>query len=156
MRRRALGLLTILSVAACGTTTTSPSPIPTATATAGPLEIRGGDLPAGTYTHSGFEPMITFDLGEGWQGVQNANGFFDVQQDPATPDVVAVQFGNVDTVYGKDGSEILIGGAADAVPAIVENPGLRVLGQSSSLMSGLEGFTVEVENAAPLIVTCVN
>ena len=34
------------------------------------------------------------------------------------------------------------------MPIIHENPGLTVLGDSPSLISGLEGFTVEVENAA--------
>ena len=160
MRARAPGLLAVLIVsAACGTTTPTPTPTATspepataspaasASTAAGPFEIRGGDLDAGTYTHSGFEPRITFDVEEGWQGVQNASGFFDIQQDPDTPDVIAVQFGNVDTVYGKDSAEFHIG-AADAVPIIRENPGLTVLGESPSLMSGLEGFAVEVENAA--------
>ena len=155
MSRRALGPLAILFViAACGSTpTTSAAPTEsqgaaTPSAAAGPLEIRGGDLPPGSYTRSGFEPRITFDLGEGWQGVQNTHGFFDVQQDPDTPDVVAVQFGNVEAVFGDDGSAIEIDEAADAAPNIRENPGLNVLGESPSLMSGLEGFTVEVENAA--------
>jgi hypothetical protein len=158
---RAFGLLVVLIMAAgCGTTTTttatptpaaSPAPAtssPAASAAAGPLEIRGGELAPGTYTHSGFEPAITFDLDNGWQGVQNANGFFDVQQDPDTPDVIAVQFGNADAVFGEDGSAVEIDQAAEAVPIIRENPGLTVLGESPSLMSGLEGFTVEVENAA--------
>ena len=161
MRLGAFGLLAVVIVAAaCGTTTPTPTPTATspepstvppaasASTAAGPFEIRGGDLAPGTYTHSGFEPRITFDVGEGWQGVQNANGFFDVQQDPDTPDVIAVQFGNVDAVFGEDGAEVEIGQAADAVPIIRENPGLTILGESPSLMSGLEGFTVEVENAA--------
>jgi hypothetical protein len=155
VRRRALGPLAILFViAACGSTTTTIADptvsqgAATASAAAGPLEIRGGDLPPGSYTQSGFEPRITFDLEEGWQGVQNTNGFFDVQQDPDTPDVIAVQFGNVEAVFGDDGSAVEIDEAADAAPNIRENPGLNVLGESPSLMSGLEGFTVEIENAA--------
>ena len=146
--------------AACGTTTPTPTPAATATqagpsaapasasAAAGPLEIRGGDLAPGTYTHSGFEPRITFNVEEGWQGVQNASGFFDLQQDPDTPDVIAVQFGNVDAVFGEDGSAIEIDEAADATPIIRGNPGLTVLGESPSQMSGLDGFTIEVENSA--------
>ena len=121
---------------------------PPASAAAGPLEIRGGDLAPGTYTHSGFQPRITFDVDEGWKGVQNTSGFFDIQQDPDTPEVIAVQFGNVDAVFGADGASVDIDQAADAVPAIAENPGLKVLGQSPSQMSGLQGLTVEVENAA--------
>jgi hypothetical protein len=127
---------------------TRPQAETSASAAAGPLEIRGGDLAPGTYTHSGFEPRITFDLAEGWQGVQNASGFFDVQQDPDTPDVIAVQFGNADAVFGKDGTAVEIDQAANATPIIRENPELTVLGESPSRMSGLDGFTIEVENAA--------
>jgi len=159
VRGRARGFLVVtLLVVGCGTTTPTPGPAsptiepttssPAASAAGGPLEIRGGDLAAGTYTHSGFEPRITFDVEDGWQGVQNTRGFFDIQQDPDTPDVIAVQFGNVDAVFGQDGSAVEIDEASDAVPAIAENPGLKVLGQSPSSMSGLDGFTVEVENAA--------
>ena len=160
MRLRALVLLAVLMIsAACGTTTRSATPAPTSTQTvvsaapasasaaAGPLEIRGGTLEPGTYTHSAFEPRITFDVDEGWQGVQNASGFFDVQQDPDTPDVIAVQFGNVTGVFGEERA-FEIGSAAEAVPIVRENPGLNVLGESPSQMSGLDGFTVEVENAA--------
>ena len=93
-------------------------------------------------------PRITFDVEDGWQGVQNTRGFFDIQQDPDTPDVIAVQFGNVDAVFGQDGQAVEIDEASNAVPAIAGNPGLKVLGQSPSSMSGLDGFTVEVENAA--------
>ena len=118
-----------------------------ASAVAGPLEISGGELAPGTYTHSGFEPRITLEVGEGWQGVQNTSGFFDVQQDPDTPDVIAVQFGNVDGVIGADGSTVEIGSAAEAAPIIRENTNLEIIGESPSLISGLEGFTVEVENA---------
>jgi hypothetical protein len=151
----------------CGTGTPTPAPAaqsdatpsiepsaepttssPPASPAEGPLEIHDGDLAEGTYTNSGFEPHITFDVGDGWQGVQNTRGFFDVQRDPGSPDVIAVQFGNVDAVYGADGQAVDIHTAADAVPAIGENPGFKVLGQSPSLLSGLEGFTVEVENAA--------
>lgn len=160
MKLRALVLAAILvTAAACGTTTPSPTTAPTATQTvasaapasasaaAGPLEIRRGTLEPGTYTHSGFQPRITFDVDEGWQGVQNASGFFDVQQDPDTPDVIAVQFGNVTGVFGEERA-FEIGSAAEAVPIVRENPGLNVLGESPSQMSGLDGFTVEVENAA--------
>lgn len=115
---------------------------------AGPLEIRAGELAPGTYTRSGFEPRVTFDVGEGWQGVQNGPGFFDVQRDPDSPDVIAVQFGNVDSVYGEDGTRVELNDAADATGIIRANSGLEIIGESPSLMSGLEGYTVEVENAA--------
>jgi hypothetical protein len=142
-RAGAVAALAVVVLTGCASTVQ-----PTPSAATEPLEIRGGDLVPGTYTHSGFEPRITFELADGWQGVQNASGFFDVQQDPDTPDVIALQFGNVDGVVGENGSTVEIGSAGEAVPIIRENPGLTVLGESLSLMSGLEGFTVEVENAA--------
>lgn len=154
----AVAVLAIVVLAGCASTV-QPTPSASASAppaaelpvgasaAAGPLEIRGGELEPGTYTHSGFEPRITFDVGEGWQGVQNTTGFFDVQQDPDTPDVIAVQFGNVGGVVGADGSTNEIGSAAEAVPIIRENTNFEIIGESPSQMSGLEGFTVEVENA---------
>jgi hypothetical protein len=168
VRRRAIGLPAVAILAiACGSSTPTPSPAapsaaapsasasggpsttsPSASAAGGALEIRGGDLAPGTYTHSGFEPRIIFEVDEGWQGVQNTSGFFDIQQDPDTPDVVAVQFGNVDAVYGAAGAAVEPGGAADAVKVISLNPDLAILGESPSRMSGLDGFTIEVENAA--------
>jgi hypothetical protein len=157
----AVAVLAVVVLAGCGATAPEAPPssrsAPVAespagpagpSAAAGPLEIRGGDLAPGTYTNSGFEPRLAFEVGEGWQGVQNASGFFDVQQDPDTPDVIAVQFGNVDGIVGADGSTVEIDSAARAAPIIRDNPGLTVLGESPSLMSGLEGFTMEVENAA--------
>ncbi len=164
IRAGMVAVLAVVAVAGCSSTI-QPTPSASASATApavataappsanaspaaGPLEIRGGELAPATYTHSGFEPRITFEVGEGWQGVQNTSGFFDVQQDPDTPDIIAVQFGNVDAVFGENGSAVEIDSAAEAVPVIRENPGLAVLDESPSLMSGLEGFTVEVENAA--------
>jgi hypothetical protein len=148
--RRAGGaaVLAVVVLAACASTVQlTPSASPGASAAAGPLEIRGGQLVPGTYTHGRFDPRITFDLGEGWHGVQNSSGFFDVQQDPDTPDVIAVQFGNVDAVFGENGSSVEIDTAADAVPIIRENTNFEVIGESPSRMSGLDGFTVEVENA---------
>ena len=125
-RAGAMAVLAVVVLAGCASTV-QPTPSASlsapeapesagASAAAGPLEIRGGDLAPGTYTHSGFEPRITFEVGEGWQGVQNASGFFDVQQDPDTPDVIAVQFGNVDGVVGEDGSTVEIGSAAEDTP----------------------------------------
>ena len=156
-RAGAVAVLAIVVLAGCASTV-QPTPSPSASTPAaespasasaanGPQEIRGGELAPGTYTHSGFEPRITFDVGEGWQGVQNASGFFDVQQDPDTPDVIAVQFGNVDAVFGENGSSVEIDSAADAVPIIRENTNFEIIGESPSQMSGREGFTVEVENA---------
>jgi hypothetical protein len=167
-RAGAVAVLAIVVLAGCASTVqpipsppaSTPAPDSPASASASaanaPKEIRGGELAPGTYTNSGFEPRITFDVGEGWQGVQNASGFFDVQQDPDTPDVIAVQFGNVDAVFGENGSSVEIDSAADAVPIIRENTNFEIIGESPSQISGLEGFTVEVENAVGRDVSVVH
>src|SRR5262245_66616600 len=50
-------------------------------------------LAAGRYTRAGFEPRITFEVSDGaWAAVQLFDGFFDIQQDVGSPDVLAVQF----------------------------------------------------------------
>jgi hypothetical protein len=150
-------------VFACGSPpspTTAPSvsvPASTATptieATESPSddvkELLGGSEPLapGRYTRSGFQPSITFELDEGWFAGTLASGFFDVQQDRNTPDVVAVQFGRVERVVGADGATVDAPSAADAAHSIAENPGLEVLGESESRMSGLTGANLEVENS---------
>jgi hypothetical protein len=40
----------------------------------------------------GFTPTVGFAVGEGWTTVQQRDGFFDIQDDPGSLDVVAVQF----------------------------------------------------------------
>lgn len=57
-----------------------------------PLVFGGGrPLEPGRYRRDGFVPSLSFEVGDGWFAVQDAPGFFDVQRDPGTPDVIAVQ-----------------------------------------------------------------
>ena len=153
-----------LLILACGTTplltTTSPSlgaqattATPTIEAIESPSdglnELLSGSEPLepGRYTRTGFRPPITFELDEGWLAGTLANGFFDVQHDPGTPDVIAVQFGLVERVVGAGGATVDATSAVTAARAIAENPGLEILGESDSRMSGLVGANLEVENA---------
>lgn len=121
----------------------SRSPAPT-----GPAELvaGAGELPAGSYTRSGFDPPITFTLEDGWVAGSLVAGFFDVQQDPGTPDVVAVQFANVVGAIGDDGAVVPVTTAAEAAATIAANPGIIVLGESDSRVGGLAGRNVEIEN----------
>jgi hypothetical protein len=114
----------------------------------GPRELTAGSaaLPAGTYTKSGFLPRITFAVDDGWFAGTVTDGFFDIQQDQGTPDVIAVQFARVDGIVGAEGSMTTPATAAAAAKAIRENPGLVVIGESASRLGGLDGLTVEVEN----------
>ena len=104
-------------------------------------------LPPGRYTRSAFEPPITIVLDEGWHAVQLFDGFFDVQQDVGSPDVIAVQFANVEGVHGAGGSEAIDDPAA-AVAALRANSALTVVESSESRIGGLAGEQVTVENVA--------
>lgn len=118
-----------------------------ASAAAGPaeLEATGEPLPPGRYTKSGFTPAITLALNGDWQAIQDATGFFDVQQRVGTPDVIAVQFANVLEVYGEAGA-VAPADHADAAEILGGNPGLTVLGSSESRIGGLTGSLLEIEN----------
>jgi hypothetical protein len=114
-------------------------------------------LAAGTYTRAGFDPAVTFEIGEPdtgrWTAVQSFEGFFDVQQGVGTPDVIAVQFARVVAVFGAGGSAaIALTLAADAIEVIRSNPGLLVVEASPAVMAGREGRGVTVDHVgmAPL------
>jgi hypothetical protein len=105
----------------------------------------GQPLGAGRYTRSGFEPRIELELDGSWQSVQLFDGFFDVQQDAGTPDVIAVQFAKPSRVDGADGSAEPAD-AAEAVALVSANPALTVIESSDSLIGGLSGHQVTVAN----------
>jgi hypothetical protein len=133
---------------AAPTASVAPSPAPSASAAAGPLELRSGSapLPAGTYTKAGFRPPITFAIEDGWFPGNVSDGFFDVQREQGTPDVIAVQFALVKRVVGAAGSAVPATTAAEAAQAIHANPAIKVIDESSSRLGGLDGQNVVVEN----------
>ena len=146
-------------LAACGSTvpTVTPSASVAATATAAAPSPAGssatvahdlpsGPLHAGTYIRTGFRPSLVFTVDEGWTVGTSTSGFFDVQRDQGTPDVVAVQFARVDGVVGEDGATAPPKDAAAALAAIRKNPGLTVVDESGSKLGGLDGSIVVVEN----------
>jgi hypothetical protein len=108
---------------------------------AGPDPLR-----AGTYRKPGFEPPISFAVDDGWFAGNVTDGFFDVQQEVGTPDVIAVQFAHVDGVAGSAASIVPATTASAAVKAIHDNPALTVVDESASRMSGFDGLNVIVEN----------
>lgn len=125
----------------------SPAASPSASGIAA-REVSGSraELPPGRYTRRGFVPRITFELDGPWHSVNALNGFFDVQQDVGSPDVIAVQFARPDQVYAAPDGPAHVVKADAAVDILKANPALEVLESSDSLMSGLAGFVVEVEN----------
>ena len=48
-------------------------------------------LEPGRYRHDSFVPSLSFEVADGWYALQDVPGFFDIQRDPGTPDVIAVQ-----------------------------------------------------------------
>ena len=79
-------------------------------------------LPAGTYTKPGFRPPVPFAIEDGWFAGTVTDGFFDVQQEKGTPDVIAVQFAHVDGVASAAASPMSATTAAAAVKAIHAEP----------------------------------
>jgi hypothetical protein len=130
------------------------SSAPTTGESAMELVVSSDQLTPGTYTRSDFTPRVTFAISGEWYAVQTAPGFFDVQRDVGSPDVIAVQFANVEAAYGVEGDAVPLASAADATAVIESNPDLTVLDTSESRMSGHDGYVVEVENAtqAPAMV----
>ena len=156
--RRTAGIIPVvlLVAAGCQAADFSPSASSTAGATtvpsvapATPIELTTtpDPLPAGVYTRSSFSPAVTFELDGPWHAVQLLEGFFDVQQDVGSPDVIAVQFGRPEAVYAAAAEPVDVASAQAAADALAEHPGLTVIGESPSQVGGLDGLTVEVENA---------
>jgi hypothetical protein len=160
-RRAATSLLLAAGlVAGCstpgGTDSTQPpaSASPTASTEAsesadGVSELRSTTepLPPGDYTRSSFTPAVTFTLTEGWRAVQLFDGFFDVQQQVGSPDVIAVQFARPSTVYAAGGQGVAPTSAAEAAQALRSNEAFEVLGDSEAQIGGMEGRVIEIENA---------
>lgn len=136
-----------MTIAACG----APAEVPTTTTTFVEeiMELAASNEPLvpGVYTRSDFAPQVTFEVVGEWYAVQRVAGFFDIQRDVGSPDVIAVQFANVSEVYDTDGSAVAPDDAAGATAIIESNSDLVVLGKSGSVIDGREGSVVEVENA---------
>ena len=112
------------------------------------MELTGSraELEPGPYTRRGFVPRITFDLDGPWRSVNALNGFFDVQQDVGSPDVIAVQFVRPDEVYSALNQPTAVSSAQAAASLLGHNARLTVVETSSSRIGGLTGFQLTVEN----------
>lgn len=158
MRLRTWPMLLVFVAAACSPAP-EPSRSPASDASSVPPESaaasnvadaqelvpNGEPLPPGRYTRTGFEPPITLELNGGWQAVQDASGFFDVQQRVGSPDVIAVQFANVLGVWGDGGTATVADGHEDAARILGENPDLLVVESSESRIGGMTGSQVTVD-----------
>lgn len=151
--RRLIGSSLALLLVACAAPAPSPS-TPTAAETAdaatpeassegddvAELPAPHSEIPPGTYTRSAFAPRVTFELGPGWTAEQLAAGFFDVEQDAGSVDVIAVQFGQV---VGHDSAE-------EAAAAVAANVNLVVqAGPEEVVLGGQEGIQLTVDTVDP-------
>jgi hypothetical protein len=142
---------TIAPTATGAAASIAPTPSPSPAFSGLPAdEVTGspGILPPGRYTRSGFEPRITFELDGPWHSVNDFHGFFDVQQDVGSPDVIAVQFALPDQVYGGPDAPADVATAQAAVATLQANARLTTIETSGSRIGGLEGFQITVENPA--------
>lgn len=137
--------------------TVAPTPTQAPSAAASPqasgiaaLEVSGhvGVLDPGRYTRKGFEPRITFELEGPWHSVAAYHGFFDVEQDVGSPDVIAVQFAMPEAIYTSAVARAEVANAQAAAEALKGNARFVIVESSASRIGGLDGFQVTVENAA--------
>lgn len=103
------------------------------------LPPAGAPLAAGNYQKAGFEPRVFFTVVDGWTTVQQAPGFFDIQDDPGSLDVVAVQFTT------DAGSSIW----QDAAARIEARPSLSVVERDNVTIGGLNGIRLIVDTTDP-------
>jgi hypothetical protein len=97
-------------------------------------------LDPGTYFKKGFEPKITFTVGDGWTAAQATAGFFDIQDDPGSLDVVAIQFGNVTEADT----------AEEAAANVAARPNLTVSEPEKASIGRYPGTHLVVETTDPL------
>lgn len=104
------------------------------------LGAPGERLPPGRYTRADFLPTVSFEVGDGWTAEQVAAGFFDIQREVGSPDVIAVQFANV---VGHETAAAVVG-------ALRDNPYLRVDGGEPVEVGRYRGFRVVVQTKDPV------
>jgi hypothetical protein len=97
----------------------------------------GTRLEPGIYAAGAGEIGITFEVGEGWTTVQQLPGFFDIQDDPGSLDVVAVQFARLSGAYD------------DVVEQVMNRPNTRVIESDESTISGIVGVVAVIETTDP-------
>jgi hypothetical protein len=88
---------------------------------------------------SDFTPRITFTVGAGWTTQQQLSGFFDIQDDPGSLDVVAVQFATA-TGFGT---------AEEAAADIERRENLSVTARDQVTIGGLVGIQITADTTDP-------
>lgn len=114
------------------------------------LDRTATSLGRGRYTEPGFRPRLSFEISAtGWVARQFADGFFDVQLGPVTPDVIAVQFCRPVAFQSGPSTEVATGSAAEAIATLRSNPGLEVSPTRRGRLAGKPVQTVDIDTTAP-------
>jgi hypothetical protein len=116
--------------------TPQPTAAPTSDASALPRPIV--ELSPGRYIKPGFKPIVEFTLGDGWTAAHVERGFFDVERDVNSPDVIAVQFADVDAQS-----------LGEAVVELTERSTTRVVEQNDVTIDGRPAFNAVIETTDP-------
>ena len=100
-------------------------------------------------------PQITFEVDGPWFAVQAVDGFFDIQQDVGSPDVMAVQFSRPTAVYGADDTPVDLAEASAAAAILRQNASIKVVNPRVVTIDGRAGQELTVDYAmgksAPVI-----
>ena len=101
-------------------------------------------LDPGRYTHEGFTPFTSFEVGEGWFGAHLYADFYDVQVDPNTPDVVAVQLARPSAIHTSVIATDDATSAAAAAASLASNATLEATAAEPVTVGGRPGVRVTV------------
>lgn len=115
------------------------------------LERSGEPLRPGRYLEPGFRPPISFAIERPgvWVARQFVDGFFDIQKEPDTLDVIAVQFCRPSAVHRSADEAAPAGYASEAIAALQSNADLTVSAPLTGAIAGIPTTTIDIETTTP-------
>ena len=110
-----------------------------------PFEGDSTPLVPGRYAYEGFDPSLSFVVGEGWVGAHMSSVYFDVMQLDGDAVEVAVGFMHPDSVFGSVGArwtdDLTTRGVLET---LASNPGVRAGPISTRAVGGREAFEIQL------------
>jgi hypothetical protein len=119
----------LATVAACG-----------GESSAEPLEEEG-DLSAGRYETSAFEPTVGLELPAGWASLHEDEAFFDVHRPLSEPAPGGPVWDVAVLVARLEGDDA----PGDVIDGLEGNPALELSAEAAAVLDGAEGIRVDVE-----------